>query len=157
MSSEKHSPTGSEADTLALVARNDQEGPCRQRACPCGTNTSYESCCLPIHRAAAGLGATAEQLMRARYCAYVLHDAEFLLRSWHPDTRAKTLSFSGEQTWHGLTIVAIEGGGGLESEGTVEFRARFRRGRDYFELHELSSFVREGGKWFYLDGFDPGD
>lgn len=95
--------------------------------------------------------------MRARYCAYVLHDGDFLLRSWHPDTRPKTLGFSDEQTWHGLTVVATGGGGGLEREGTVEFRARFQRGGEYFELHELSSFVRDGGQWRYLDGHNPGD
>lgn len=123
--------------------------------CPCGNDDNYGTCCGPIHRAGAGLGTAAEQLMRARYSAYVLHDDQFLLRSWHLDSRPTNLSFTDEQTWHGLTVLATEGGGGLEQEGTVEFKARFKRGDDYFELHELSSFVREGGSWLYVDGFNP--
>lgn len=126
-----------------------------QEACPCKSGDTYGSCCGAIHTDGAGLGTTAEQLMRARYSAYVLHDGDFLLRSWHPDERPNSLSFTDEQTWHGLTIVETTGGGGLEKEGTVEFKARFKRGNDYFELHELSSFVRDGGKWVYVDGFNP--
>ncbi len=93
--------------------------------------------------------------MRARYSAYVLHDHQFLLASWHPDTRPESIGFTDEQQWLGLTVVETGGGGGLESEGSVEFRARFQRGSDHFELHELSRFVREGGTWYYLDGQDP--
>jgi SEC-C motif-containing protein len=124
-------------------------------ACPCGSGSSYGGCCKPIHTDGAGLGTTAEQLMRARYSAYVGHNGDFLRQSWHPDQRPNSLSFSDDQTWHGLTIIETTGGGALEKEGTVEFKARFKRGGDHFELHELSSFVREGGKWVYVDGFNP--
>ncbi len=123
--------------------------------CPCGTGRPYGSCCGPIHAAGAGLGTTAESLMRARYSAYVLHDADFLLDSWHPDTRPATIGFGDDLEWQGLTIAATNGGRVLDSEGTVEFRARFRRGGQYFELHELSSFARIGGRWLYVDGVDP--
>lgn len=93
--------------------------------------------------------------MRARYTAYVLHDADFLLRSWHPDSRPATLDFGPDVTWHGLTVVGKTGGGGLEHTGTVEFRARFDRRGEPLELHELSSFVRLGGRWCYVDGSVP--
>ncbi|WP_372447658.1 YchJ family metal-binding protein [Thiothrix fructosivorans] len=36
--------------------------------------------------------------------------------------------------------------------GIVEFIARFRDGEQTGELHETSRFVKEGGKWFYVDG-----
>lgn len=124
--------------------------------CPCGRDSTYSACCGLIHRAGkAGVGTTAEQLMRARYSAYVLHDGEFLLASWHGDTRPESVGFTDQQQWQGLTVVSTEGGGGLETDGTVEFRARFQRGSDHFELHELSSFVRDGGTWYYLDGLNP--
>lgn len=123
--------------------------------CPCGTGDLYERCCGPIHGQGAGLGATAEQLMRARYSAYAMANGPFLLSSWHPDTRPASVSFPDEQQWLGLTIVDTTGGGGLEKEGTVEFTARFRRGDDHFELHELSSFVRSKGNWLYVDGYNP--
>lgn len=127
-----------------------------QATCPCGTGGVYGSCCGPIHADGAGLGTTAEQLMRARYSAYALKDGPFLLTSWHPDHRPDSVSFPDEQRWLGLTIVDTTGGGGLQTEGTVEFKATFTRGEQHFELHELSSFRREGGKWLYVDGFNPG-
>lgn len=123
--------------------------------CPCGSGQAYGSCCGPIHHDGAGLGTTAEQLMRARYSAYVLHDADFLRRSWHPDARPKELSFDPATTWTGLTIESTSGGGGLERTGVVEFTARFERGGSSFELRERSTFERVDGRWLYVDGGDP--
>lgn len=94
--------------------------------------------------------------MRARYSAYARRDGSFLLSSWHPTGRPKSVSFPDNQSWVGLTIIDTTGGGGLETTGTVEFTARFTRGDDQFELHELSSFERVAGTWLYVDGFNPG-
>ncbi|MCL4166370.1 UNVERIFIED_CONTAM: hypothetical protein GTU68_051185 [Idotea baltica] len=123
--------------------------------CPCGSGAPYAECCGPIHERGAGLGTQAEQLMRARYSAYVLNDIDFLLRSWHPDSRPAELSLEAGQSWQGLTIVETVGGSGMEQAGIVEFIARFSRGGEDFELHERSSFARVGGKWQYIDGVDP--
>jgi SEC-C motif-containing protein len=124
--------------------------------CPCGDGNAFSNCCKPLHTAGfAGLGATAEATMRSRYVAYVLHDEDYLLATWHSSTRPTTLDFSDDVEWHGLTVEATADGLGFDSIGTVEFRARFRRGDAHLELHELSSFVRENGRWFYVDGVDP--
>ena len=61
----------------------------RERFCPCGSGTSYGACCGPLH--AGREAATAEALMRSRYSAFVLLDADYLLRSWHPATRPARL------------------------------------------------------------------
>ena len=90
--------------------------------------------------------------MRARYTGYVRHDGPFLLRSWHPDTRPPAITFDPELEWLGLDIVRTEAGSGLDSEGVVEFKARFRRGSEYLELHETSRFIRVDGDWVYVDG-----
>jgi len=157
-------PPRSSLRSTSVSIDNDQPCPCRistgsgadpDTGLGADPSTSYAACCGPIHHDGAGLGSTAEQLMRARYSAYVLHDADFLLRSWHPNTRPESLSFSSGHTWHGLTIVETVGGGGLESDGTVEFKARFTRDGDHFELHERSTFARVSGSWVYVDGFDP--
>ena len=123
--------------------------------CPCGSGNRYPDCCGPIHRSGAGFGTTAEALMRSRYTAYVLEERPFLLSSWHTDTRPPTVTFSPDQEWLGLEIVAVERGGPLDTEGSVEFIARFRHGADYFELHELSTFERVDGSWLYVSGSDP--
>ena len=53
--------------------------------CPCGLGNSYETCCGPIHGGARA--ATALQVMRARYSAFAVGREDYLLASWHPDTR----------------------------------------------------------------------
>ena len=93
--------------------------------------------------------------MRSRYVAYVTRNEPYLLQTWHSSTRPDSIDFSDEVDWHGLTVEGTVGGAGLDSTGAVEFRARFRRGDAHLELHELSRFVRESGRWFYLDGVDP--
>jgi len=90
--------------------------------------------------------------MRARYSAYTLRNQEFLLASWHPDTRPMQLAFDDRIDWHGLEIVSTEAGSGLDSRGIVEFRARFSRSGEHLELHERSTFTRINGSWFYVDG-----
>lgn len=96
--------------------------------------------------------------MRARYSAFVLRNDEFVLASWHPDTRPDSVGETPtDHEWLGLEILTTTGGGALDSEGTVEFAARFRRGADHFALHERSTFARVGGKWLYVDGVDASD
>jgi len=41
---------------------------------------------------------------------------------------------------------------GSADQATVEFVARYKVGGRAHRLHEISRFVREGGKWFYVDG-----
>jgi SEC-C motif-containing protein len=93
--------------------------------------------------------------MRARYSAHVLGDADFLLRSWHPDTRPPDLTLDGSLTWTGLTVVDVDGGDGLQTAGVVEFVARYVSGGVEHQLHERSTFERVAGKWLYVDGHRP--
>ena len=120
-------------------------------SCPCGEALRYDEHCEIVHLRGAGLGAKAEDLMRARYSAYVMHMREFLLNSWHSTTRPDQLEFDPSIKWHGLTILDTQAGGALDSTGMVEFLARFERGGEPLELHERSSFERVNGQWFYVD------
>ncbi len=123
-----------------------------ETTCPCEIGVPYAEHCQRIHLAGAGLGTNAEQLMRARYAAYVLQLRPFLMDSWHPDTRPQVLEFDPNIEWIGLEIMDTVAGGALDSTGVVEFRARFTRSGEPLELHERSSFVRVDGRWVYLDG-----
>jgi SEC-C motif domain protein len=40
-------------------------------------------------------------------------------------------------------------------EATVEFVARYKIGGRAERLHEVSRFIREEGRWFYVDGSFP--
>lgn len=118
--------------------------------CQCGVTLTYSDHCEIVHRDGAGLGVIAESLMRARYSAYVLHLGDFLLQTWHVDTKPGQLDFDDGTEWLGLEVIRTEAGGALETTGMVEFKARFRRGGQNLELHERSTFARVDGRWVYV-------
>jgi SEC-C motif-containing protein len=128
-----------------------QDGAVAPRRCPCGTGLPSAECCGRLHDGKATAG-TAEQLMRSRYSAFAAGDARYLLATWHPTTRPRTLDLDPEVRWTGLDVLATTGGSLLAAEGTVEFRAHRVVDRVAGVQHELSRFVREGGRWYYLDG-----
>jgi SEC-C motif-containing protein len=119
--------------------------------CPCGAGT-YADCCARFH--AGQVAETAEQLMRARYSAYVLNQTAFLQQSWHPSTRPPLAELEEGRggNWLGLDVRKHVPMG---NEATVEFVARYKTGGRAHRLHEVSRFVREGGQWFYVDGRFP--
>ncbi|GAA3003594.1 YchJ family protein [Microbacterium aurantiacum] len=96
--------------------------------------------------------ATAEALMRSRFAAFRAGDVSWLLRTWHPSTRPASLDLDGNPRWRGLQIVDTVGGRADDHEGIVEFRATYLEAGRVGVLHERSRFVREAGRWYYLDG-----
>jgi SEC-C motif domain protein len=89
--------------------------------------------------------------MRSRYSAYVLKLAVYLLATWHPDTRPVELDLSADDTkWLGLEVKKQAQQD--DSHASVEFVARYRIAGRGHRLHELSRFVREDGRWYYVDG-----
>lgn len=125
-------------------------------SCPCGSGKAYAACCGPFldHDA---LPATAEQLMRSRYTAYVLGREDYLRATWHASTQPVDLgaALTGRVKWLGLQIRRTEAGGAADREGAVEFVARYKRDGRAGRLHEVSRFVREDGRWLYVDGQFP--
>ena len=119
--------------------------------CPCGTGLPYDVCCGRLHEGTA-TAATAEQLMRSRYSAFAVGDSGYLLRTWYSGTRPRTLRLGDDVRWTGLEVLATTGGRLLDAEGTVEFRAAYRRSGRTGVQHERSRFVRENGLWRYRDG-----
>lgn len=94
--------------------------------------------------------------MRSRYSAFAVGDAAHLLRSWAPATRPARVELDRELRWTGLEVLATTGGGLLEQQGTVAFRARaVRQGRREV-VEEDSAFVRDAGRWVYLGPVTPG-
>ena len=123
-------------------------------ACPCGSDLSYGDCCGRWH---AGLSQarhapSPETLMRSRYSAYVLGLIDYLLATWHPATAPGDLVLPLVK-WLGLEVRHAEQSG---DAGVVEFVARCRSfhnaGGRAERMHETSRFVREGGRWLYIDG-----
>ena len=96
--------------------------------------------------------------MRSRFSAFALRSTNlgldaYLLASWHPSTRPKSLDLDDGIAWRRLQIVDTVAGGPDDSTGIVEFRASYR-GPDGTAgvLQERSRFERVDGRWCYLDG-----
>lgn len=122
------------------------------KSCPCGRPVTYADCCGRLH--AGQIAPDAETLMRSRYTAYVLNNEAYLLASWHASTRPASLDLSNPAAqpapqWLGLEVKQFIPAG---NAATVEFVARYRRNGRAVRLHEVSRFVREDGRWFYVDG-----
>lgn len=89
--------------------------------------------------------------MRSRYSAYVLKLADYLLATWHATTRPSELDLEVDSSkWLGLDVRRHQVFD--DSHATVEFLARYRIAGRGHRLHELSRFVREAGRWYYVDG-----
>jgi SEC-C motif domain protein len=117
--------------------------------CPCGSRLTYERCC---ERWRAGEAAPdAEALMRSRYTSFVLKRDDYLLATWHPSTRPLEISPDAfERRWLGLKVLRREQ---LSPDSAVvEFIARYKASGRTHELRETSRFVREDGRWLYVDG-----
>jgi len=96
---------------------------------------------------------TAEQLMRSRYSAYALGDETYLRASWHASTcPADAIVQDDAPKWLGLEVKQHRQQG---DAATVEFVARYKIDGRAHRLHEVSRFVREEGKWLYVDGTFP--
>jgi SEC-C motif-containing protein len=127
-----------------------------QDSCPCGSGKAYADCCGQYIEGGKTPD-TAERLMRSRYTGFVLAREAYLLNTWHPSTRPADLgvAVTGAVKWLGLEIKCTQAGTANDAEGVVEFVARYKQNGKATRLHEVSRFVREDGRWLYLDGSFP--
>ena len=90
--------------------------------------------------------------MRSRYVAFALGLEAYLLDTWHSTTRPASLDLDKEPKprWLGLSIKRHEPQD--DAHALVEFVARYKIDGRAYRLHETSRFVRENGRWFYVDG-----
>lgn len=118
--------------------------------CPCGNNSPYSICC-ELFILGKRNPQTAEQLMRSRYTAYVKLAIDYLIETTHISTRKlysrnEIEKWAKSNKWLKLEIIK-------STEYTVEFNAYFVQGLNQPEIHhELSTFTKEDGKWYYVNG-----
>lgn len=118
--------------------------------CPCLSGETYGECCGRILNGTLD-AVTAEQLMRSRFTAFALGNRDYLLRSWHSSARPDDFELDPELRWYRLDV--LDSAGGLfDTEGTVTFAAFYRGPEGAGVQRERSRFVREHGRWVYLDG-----
>lgn len=125
--------------------------------CYCSSEKEFGDCCQPfIDGTAKPL--TAEELMRSRFSAYATVAVEYLIKTTHPSMRkfhdAESIeNWAKSNVWKKLEIVAKSGGDAKGEKGTVEFKAYFTDAENVAQVHhELSTFQKELGRWFFVDG-----
>ncbi len=125
-----------------------------ENQCECGSGQDYMGCCGQYHQDMAS-PLTTEALLRSRYCAYVREYNQYLNSTWHSSTRpSDAIQHNPQLTWRGLEVLTIDGGSEQDAKGNIEFIAHYTIAGRPEELHERSHFVREAGRWFYVDGDD---
>lgn len=118
--------------------------------CYCNSGKAFVACCEPFI-----LGKekapSAEMLMRSRYSAYCIKNADYLLATTHSSTRKHhnrkaILAFASENHWVKLEIVKA-------TEDVVEFKAYYLdKNLVPHTHHEKSTFKKVGEQWYYVDG-----
>lgn len=124
--------------------------------CPCGSNSAYAQCCRPVIKGET-TPAKAEQVMRARYSAYVRQEIEYIFTSLHPAHRAdydvkSTRAWAESAEWHQFEVLETIGGGPEDDDGKIEFTVSYTEKGIRKEYHELSTFKKEGATWYFVDG-----
>ena len=127
--------------------------------CPCGSKLLFHKCCKLYHDGR--LPDSAEKLMRSRFSAYAVGNADYIIDTTHPANPGYTTE---RATWKEdigrfctLTqFIALEvlatADGATPDESFVEFRATLTQlGKDA-SFTERSKFLRVDGKWFYVAG-----
>lgn len=124
--------------------------PSSSAPCPCGGGPNYAACCAVWHDGwDKGIHPPSPQvLMRSRYSAYVVGRVDYLLATWHPGSSPGELELAPVK-WLGLELRDSQASA---DAGVVEFVARYRDNGRGVRMHEISRFVRESGRWLYVDG-----
>jgi SEC-C motif-containing protein len=121
--------------------------------CPCGSGVKYKKCCSKYHKGT--FTPNALILMKSRYTAYTTGNADYLIKTTHPNNNDYTedkkswkhsiLEFTKDTEFLNLKIIEFIDG---ETEAYVTFIAKLSSK----ELREKSRFLKEDGKWLYVDG-----
>jgi SEC-C motif-containing protein len=125
------------------------------RLCPCTSQRLFAACCEPF-LSGKKLPETPEQLMRSRFSAYALQKADYLVQTTAEAERAKldrdeVAAYCRTVKCISLKIVKTTGTA-QDEEGTVLFHASLQVNGRRMLHRELSRFVKEEGRWVYVDG-----
>jgi SEC-C motif-containing protein len=121
--------------------------------CPCGSKEKYKKCCQKYHKGA--LPKDALSLMKTRYSAYAIGNADYIIQTTHPENpdyhddkkvwKNEIEYFCEQTTFKSLKIISYEED---RDVSYVHFLATFAVGM----LNEKSTFVKLGNRWLYKNG-----
>lgn len=119
--------------------------------CPCHSHKPYAQCCAPYHRSQNAPNPLA--LMRSRYSAYALGNAEYIIATTHPDhsESSQPLAARRKQIKHFCRTTTFKDLAILDStETTVTFKATLLHAGQDASFTETSAFARLNHRWFYV-------
>jgi SEC-C motif-containing protein len=117
--------------------------------CPCGSNIKYKKCCQIYHKGAKPK--TAFLLMKSRYCAFVVGDSSYIVKTTHENNsdiknwKEGIKIFTSSTEFLGLEILEFIDG---EEEAFVTFKVFLSSG----DMTEKSRFLKVDGRWLYESG-----
>ena len=137
--------------------------------CPCGSNLNNNLCCARFLDISANnevmLPTTAEQLMRSRYYAYTLNNAEYIYQTYAKVSQKQQSiedikEWAQQCKWIKLTVYSQSDSTDnetIDKYDYVEFSAFYIQQDTLYEMREKSRFIQELNDdnqlaWRYLDG-----
>lgn len=127
--------------------------------CPCGSDQEYSECCEPFIKGSKTVS-TPLELLRSRYTAHVKCEIDYIIDTVDPEKRENhdprvIKKWAKESQWEGLEILNISPTTNADTEGTIEFIARYREKLKKTEHHEIAKFLKKEGKWYFHDSVLP--
>lgn len=121
--------------------------------CYCGKNKDFSQCCQ-LYLSNEVVPSTAEDLMRSRYSAFCTKNIDYVIATTDLQVRFE-FDRAGNEAWaekaqfEKLEVVTSEESG---NKGIVEFKAYFKLGEENHIHHEVSTFRKTNGQWFFRAG-----
>jgi len=115
--------------------------------CPCGSTLSFDACCQ-LFITQIQKPTTAEQLMRSRFSAYALGNAQYIYDTYAKSSQAAQSvvdidDWSKSCVWIALIIHPLANSVNNTTEDFVEFSAFYITNNTLCELREKSRFIFE--------------
>lgn len=123
--------------------------------CLCGSGKIFDECCDRFI-SKGELPSLPEELMRSRYTAYTIGNIDYIINTTtkekQKDLNKKELEdWAKNLQWLSLEILEAKEPLLIETQGKVEFIAKYSYGETVHNHHELSTFKKVNGKWFFDD------
>lgn len=121
--------------------------------CYCGNQQPYAECCEKLI-SGQETPTTAEALMRSRYSAFCIVNVDYLIETTDMQARFE-IDRDANQAWAQksqftkLEILNTEENG---NKAIVEFKAYFNLDNSVHTHHEISTFRKSNGRWYYRSG-----
>ena len=121
--------------------------------CYCGRQKSFTECC-DLYISGKQVPTNAEDLMRSRYSAFCVVNMDYLMATTDLQVRYD-FDHKANEAWarnanfNKLEILNTEETG---AKSIVEFKAYFNLENQDHVHHEISTFRKTNGQWFYRAG-----